>query len=193
MFCDLADELVLKIFEYIDIKTVEELGRLKMVCRRFNYICKDWIILQNLIKNINKRTKFDECSYCYALYPKYELRTHENGKYCDYCYHLNNNRPWSPDLRDLIKCSNCGVYKEEDRVRLVLCSCGKDCNRYHCLDCYRITGGLSVSCDICRRRETNCIVTCNNCTFKICSRCIAVDIQHTGKLICHICGKKMKL
>lgn len=82
---DLPSELILKIIQYVDIKTIRELYKVKQVSRLFNLTCNHHTILKNVMRNTMKllkkyaRREFDKdmCSVCEEIC--------ENLIFCDIC------------------------------------------------------------------------------------------------------------
>lgn len=120
----LPSELLLKIIQFVNIKSVEELDDIRRVNRIFSIICNHHSILKNVISGINKKCKCDgrkvigshqsyfdkmmwECSSCQLYYHTYDLYF-ECKRCCDsFCYECTNN--------DTI-CDECRNYDEELKI-----------------------------------------------------------------------------
>lgn len=110
-FCDILDELMIKILRYVDIDSFLELQQIRMVCRRFLRLTLDWTITHDLfMKYENKRLY--RCSVCHVFFKQ------TSGTYCYVCKYrrcIDHS-----DKRDLEICQNeNGLYLQCKACKLL--------------------------------------------------------------------------
>lgn len=135
------DEILIKILQYVDIDNVKELYRIKRVNNRFYRLCRDFTILENLI-----RKKI--CERCCDK----RVISDEIDEYSDL------------KLNELFTCESCTL--DYDIADINGCICSAE----YCDDCKKNANLCGICCNPDRFCK-DCLITCERCGYRVCCVC----------------------
>lgn len=184
----LHDELLLKILQYVNIKNIAELDNIRCISSRFYRLCRDFTILNNIIKGLIESNR------------KKEGRVF-------FCRSVTKDLMGMIELNHATQCTKCDCFCACFGPNYKRCACR---NNYYCCGCHleapicHICSNPHYYCDECMsvckfcklRTCKRCMVVCEDCKLRFCKHCYKKRtcrnnywcIQcHKGSSVCQIC------